>query len=125
VQNRAGQAILAASVSSILVGPPVVYSQGASQRASYHNLAPDQFFTQAERDLIERVRQRLRENRPVAAYADEIQLTAERGRITLSGTVKSKQEREELAATARRTKGVTTVENHLQVTGSAATRKLG
>jgi osmotically-inducible protein OsmY len=125
MQNRAWQAILAASVSSMLVGPPVVYSQGASERASYHNFAPDQFFTQAERDLIERVRQRLRENRVVAAYVDDIQLTAERGRITLSGTVKSKQEKEELAATARRTQGVTAVENHLQVTGSAATRKLG
>jgi len=100
----------------------VVYSHAASQRASYHNFAPDQFFTQAERDLIERVRQRLRENRLVAAYAEDIKLAAEEGRMSLSGTVRGEQEKGEIAAAARRTRGVTAVENHLQVTGSVAAK---
>ena len=59
----------AASVFLALATPMVAFGQNAGQRSSYHNFAADQSSTQAERDLIERLRQRIRENRKVEASA--------------------------------------------------------
>ncbi|MGE0821228.1 MAG: BON domain-containing protein [Candidatus Binatia bacterium] len=115
-----GQSFLAIGVAVALAAPVSVYGQSSRHSASYHNFAPDEFFTQAERDLIERVRLRISENSAVETYADTIGMKAEMGKVTLQGEVKNEKDKVELATTVRETLGVMLVDNQLQITGSTS-----
>ena len=106
--------LLAAGVSLALTTSAVVYGHDASHRDSYNNFTSSQIFTQADRDLVERVRQRIRENRDVKAYAESIQINVHQGKVMLMGSVKSEKDKADIGATAQHTLGVMEVENQLQ-----------
>lgn len=74
-----------------------------SQSPFAQNFSPDEFLTQAERDLVERV--------AVNVAIDP----ATNGVVHLHGWVSSEQERQAMAATVRDVSGVQEVVNHLQV----------
>ena len=116
------QAILVVSISSALTLPALVYGQSGSPASSHskYDLAPTEFFTQAERDLVERIRQRPMEDRALAAYAQTLEITAEEGRVTLRGMVQNEQEKAHITAKVQQTDGVTEVDGQLQTASGTA-----
>ena len=108
------QGFLTVSLALALTTPAVVYGYGANQRDSYNNFTSGQFFTQSDRDLVKRVRERIRENRDVEAYAENIQIKANQGTVMLTGSVKNERDKAEIGATAQHTLGVMEVENLLR-----------
>src|SRR5262249_15769338 len=96
---------------------------GKSVRRIKHNLAPNKFFTQADRDLVKRVRENLREDSALAASAQKLDITAKQGKVVLRGTVNNDQEKIAIATKIQRTMGVEGVESQLQVSGELSSRE--
>ena len=96
---------------------------GKSVSRIRHNLAPSEFFTQADRDLVKRVRENLRADSSLAASAQKLEITAKQGKIVLRGAVENDQEKIAIATKIQRTMGVEGVENQLQVSGRLSSRE--
>ncbi len=88
-----------------------------------NDLASNEFFTQADRDLVKRVRENLREDSSLAASAQKLEITAKQGKIVLRGAVENDQEKIAIATKIQRTMGVEGVENQLQVSGRLSSRE--
>jgi osmotically-inducible protein OsmY len=96
---------------------------GKSVSRIRHNLAPNEFFTQADRDLVKRVQETLRTDSSRAVSAQKIDITAKQGKVVLRGAVKDDQEKVAIATEVQRTMGVERVENQLQVSGGLSSRE--
>jgi osmotically-inducible protein OsmY len=70
--------------------------------------------------LIVQVRRALVQNENVSAVVPTIQISASSGTITLSGSVPSDAQKQNIETIVRQTAGVTSVDNQLQVSSSAA-----
>lgn len=78
--------------------------------------------TDADRSMGRQVIQELRTDTSLAATLPMIKITADNGKITLTGTVKNDDEKKKIETAVQRVTGVSTVENQLQVsTNPAAT----
>lgn len=98
-------------------------ASGASDDASRYadDLQPQEFRTQAERDLVERVRTRLNNDPELASSVEDIRIKADLGgEVTLRGQVASEQKKQEIATAVRDIKGVNEVKNRLQVMSSGS-----
>lgn len=84
------------------------------------NFSGEQIFTQAERDLVERVRADISANRMLASDAARLSIDANQGNVTLTGTVSTEREKEEIERRARQALGVRSVENRITVTETRA-----
>ena len=96
---------------------------GKSVSRIRHDLAPNEFFTQADRDLVKRVRENLREDSALAASAQKLDITAKQGKVALRGVVNNDQEKIAIATKIQRTMGVEGVESQLQVSGELSSRE--
>src|SRR6266851_2192076 len=96
---------------------------GKSVSRIRNDLASNEFFTQADRDLVKRVRENLREDSSLAASAQKLEITAKQGKIVLRGAVENDQEKIAIATKIQRTMGVEGVENRLQVSGRLSSRE--
>jgi len=96
---------------------------GKSASRIRHKLAPNEFFTQADRDLVKRVQETLRADSSLAVSAQKIDITAKQGKVVLRGAVKDDQEKVAIATKVQRTMGVEGVENRLQVSGELSSRE--
>jgi osmotically-inducible protein OsmY len=105
--------------ASLLIVPATTLGDTYSRSATYgrHDLSSDQFVTQAERDLAERVRADLSVNPALASAIPHLRIGVDQGRVTLQGPVQNEQTREQILARARQTLGVTQVRNELQTVG--------
>ena len=78
--------------------------------------------TDADRSIGRQVIQELRTDTSLAATLPMIKISADNGKITLTGTVKNDDEKKKIETAVQRVAGVSTVENQLQVsTNPAAT----
>jgi osmotically-inducible protein OsmY len=68
-----------------------------------------------DRALAQRVEQMLREDTTLATAAQNIQVHASNGQVTLMGSVGSQQEKTNLESKAQQVAGVTQVNNQLTV----------
>jgi hypothetical protein len=68
-----------------------------------------------DRALAQRVEQMLREDTTLATAAQNIQVHASNGQVTLMGSVSSQQEKTDLESKAQQVAGVTQVNNQLTV----------
>jgi len=84
------------------------------------NLSPDEFFTQAERDLVVLVRDNLAADPAVASVATDLEIGAEQGVVTVRGTVPDTRARDLIVAKVEGLTGVTRVDDRLRVTESTA-----
>ncbi|MEW6301542.1 MAG: BON domain-containing protein [Thermodesulfobacteriota bacterium] len=75
-----------------------------------------------DQELISRVQDALRQDPTLASAADNIQITASNGTVTLTGSVSSEQEKADIGAKARQVAGVTQVNNQLEVSSASATQ---
>ena len=90
---------------------------GKSASRRKDDLAPSEFFTQADRDLVRRVQEDLSADPSLTTPARQLDISARQGTVTLQGTVKDEQARAAIAAEVQRTTGVEMVENQLHVAG--------
>lgn len=75
--------------------------------------------TDADRALAQRVEETLRQDMTVASAAQNIQVHAMNGEVTLRGSVSSEQEKTNLATAAQKVAGVTKVNNELEVASAS------
>jgi osmotically-inducible protein OsmY len=76
--------------------------------------------TEADRTLGQQVVQELRTDTTLAALLPKIRLNVESGKITLSGTVKSEDQKQKIESAVKRVTGVANVEDHLKVSASSS-----
>jgi ketosteroid isomerase-like protein len=80
--------------------------------------AEDRAETAADRDLLERIRQSLRENAELSDAAQHIRVRVNTGEVVLRGEVKNEEGREAIERQVRRVEGVRGVRNRLRVAGA-------
>jgi len=90
---------------------------GKSASRRKDDVAPSEFFTQADRDLVKRVQEDLSADPSLTTPARQLDITARQGTVTVQGTVMDEQARAAIAAEVQRTMGVEMVENQLHVAG--------
>jgi len=73
----------------------------------------------ADRALAQRVEEALRQDTTVASAAQNIQVHAMNGEVTLRGSVSSEQEKTNLASAAEKVPGVTRINNQLEVASAS------
>jgi osmotically-inducible protein OsmY len=74
-----------------------------------------QTFGQSDQTLVTQVQQRLATDASLAAIAPNVQVSAQNGTVTLSGTVSSEREKQQIETVAKGTSGVLNVNNQVQV----------
>jgi osmotically-inducible protein OsmY len=73
----------------------------------------------SDQDLAQRVEQTLREDATLAEAAQNIQVHASNGQVTLMGSVNSQQEKNNLESKAQQVTGVTQVHNQLTIASAS------
>lgn len=89
-------------------------TQQRSQQQSGQAGAQDQ-------QLIERIREQIRQDQQLATVASGIRISASNATITLQGTVQSEDQKRQIERAARQVTGVSRVENQLEVRSSGGT----
>jgi hypothetical protein len=75
--------------------------------------------TDADRVLAERVQDTLRQDTAVSSAAQQVQIHAKNGEITLQGSVNTQEEKTALENKAQQVTGVSRVNNQLTVTSAS------
>jgi len=115
-------AVCAAGVA-ILTMPPVAFGhdqRSMTRRHDAQNLAPTEFFTQAERDLVARVQDHLAADPSLAPVASNLAIDAEIGTITLRGSLPTQADKERVISKVERVLGVERVKDEIRITNSAS-----
>src|SRR5258705_1794022 len=89
-----------------------IYSKAESANASHSSI---QASTDADRTLGRQIVRDKRADAAVAALVPMIKIKVDNGQVTLRGTVKSEQEKQQLETAVQKVAGVTKVDNQLQV----------
>jgi|SRR6266478_3656203 len=76
--------------------------------------------TEADRTLGQQVVQELRTDTTLTTLLPKIRINVESGKITLSGTVKSEDQKKKIESAVQRVTGVSSVEDHLRVGASGS-----
>jgi uncharacterized protein (TIGR02246 family) len=80
--------------------------------------AEDRAETEADRDLLDRIRQSLRENAELSDAGQHIRVRVNHGEVVLRGEVQSEGDKEAIERQVRRIAGVQGIRNRLQVAGA-------
>ncbi len=91
----------------------------ASRLYTRQDFSADEFFTQADRDLITRVETNIADDPRTAGIAKNITVGAGQGAVMLGGSVPSEKERDQLVDEVQKTIGVVRVQDNLRVASSA------
>ncbi len=75
--------------------------------------------SEADRTLAQRVEQTLRQDTETATVAQHIQVQANNGQVTLTGSVNSQAEKTEVGNKAQQVTGVTRVDNQLTIASAS------
>ena len=110
-------ALLALSLT-LSAGPVRGQSPGAETTGQEKSPAEDRAETDADRSVLERLRQSLRENAELSGAARRIRVRVTNGEVELWGEVKDATEKDALAAQVRRIEGVQGIRNRLHVAGT-------
>jgi osmotically-inducible protein OsmY len=96
-----------------------IYSEPQMPPASHldHGLA-DQGTSEADRVLAHRIRQNIMNDSSLAVGASNIKILVNDGKATLEGSVKTREEKQNLEAFVQKTSGVASVDNQLEVKSS-------
>ena len=78
----------------------------------------DRAETDADRGLLERIRQSLRENAELSGMVQHIRVRVNNGEVVLRGEVKNEADKEAIERQVRRIEGVQGIRNRLQVAGT-------
>jgi hypothetical protein len=75
--------------------------------------------SEADRALAQSVQTALRQNSALAPAAENIQVSARNGEVTLSGSVNNEQEKASLGSAAGQVAGVSKVNNQIEVSSAS------
>ncbi len=75
----------------------------------------DQGLTQLDRAIIRQIRQAWNQDYKLSLAATGLKIVADNGKVTISGTVETEQEKEKLEAMVQKTVGVASVKDQLTV----------
>jgi hyperosmotically inducible protein len=77
--------------------------------------ADDQKETDADRDLVQRIRKSLMADKDLSTYAHNVKVVSINGQVTLNGVVRSADEKSKVASLAQEVAGKQNVVNDLKV----------
>jgi len=81
--------------------------------------SPSTVMTEADRVLAQKVKDTLQQDAALASAAQNVQVNAANGEITLQGSVSTQQEKAALESKAQQVAGVSRVNNQLTVTSAS------
>jgi ketosteroid isomerase-like protein len=104
----------------LLTAPALGQEQSSGTDTSEHRRSPaeDRAETDADRGLLDRIRQSLLENAELSDAVQHIRIRVNNGEVVLRGDVKSEGDRAAIESQVRRIEGVQGVRNRLQVAGA-------
>jgi len=76
----------------------------------------DQEETEADRTIVQQIRQKLVKDESLSTYAKNIKVIVRDGKVTLRGPVRSENERRDVVAAAKKVQGVKKIDNQLEIT---------
>jgi osmotically-inducible protein OsmY len=92
---------------------PTESAAAQQEQAAQEEMSPE------DRQLAQRVEQALREDQQLARVADNIQVKSREGKVKLTGTVNSQDEKQQVERKAGEVTGVQNVENEIQISEQA------
>lgn len=101
--------------SSTAMGDPSTEAPPMAGSESAPSMAGSESAGAADQELTQRVEQALSTDPALSAAAQNIQISAANGEVTLMGSVSSEQEKTKLGNKAEQVAGVTKVNNQLEV----------
>lgn len=110
-------ALLALSLT-LSTGPARGQSPSAETTGPESSPAEDRAETDADRSVLERLRQSLRENAELSGAAQRVRVRVTNGEVELWGEMKDAAEKDAVAAQVRRLEGVRGIRNRLHVAGT-------
>ena len=96
-----------------------IYSETNASSTSENLSLNVQGSTEADRSLGQKIQQEVRADTNLAGQLSAIKMNVDNGKITLTGTVRSEDQKQAIEKAAQRVTGVTSIDNQLQVSGSA------
>ena len=104
------------TASTTRVNPPyTTTTQGSAAGSQVISAGTTQVISATDASLATEVRQQMNRYGELAAAAQNIQITARNGNVTLSGYVPNQRDRQMIQAVARSTPGVASVNDQLQI----------
>ena len=117
IRHTCWLALLALSLTVSTV-PARGQSPDAETTGQERSLAEDRAETDADRSVLERLRQSLRENAELSGAEQRIRVSVKHGEVELQGEVKDAAEKDAVEAQVRRIEGVQGIRNRLHVAGT-------
>jgi uncharacterized protein (TIGR02246 family) len=104
----------------LLTAPVLGQEQSPRMETTEQMRSPteDRAETEADRGLLERIRQSLRENAELSDAVQHIRVRVNNGEVVLRGEVKNEADKEAIERQVRRIEGVQGIRNRLQVAGA-------
>ena len=79
--------------------------------------------TDADKSIGRQVMQELRSDASFASMLSQIKINVNSGKVTLTGNVKSEDQKQKVESTAQKVTGVSTIDNQLKVSADAASNE--
>jgi hyperosmotically inducible protein len=92
-------------------------------RAASQRTADQAKETTSDRDIMQKIRKAIVEDKSLSTYAHNIKVISEHGKVTLKGPVHSEEERKAIEAKAVEVAGTGNVTNQISVKGDKASTK--
>ena len=101
--------------SSTSGGAPDNSKNNAHQRANGDPTADQQKNNASDRSITQQIRKAIVKDKTLSTYAHNVKIVTQNGQVTLSGPVRSEEEKKAIADAASGVAGVSNVRNELQV----------
>jgi hyperosmotically inducible periplasmic protein len=131
-QHRGRRAVFALTLAGALLIP--VFSAGAQTPADNTKVnkrdqakgaatADQQKENSSDRDLTQKIRQALMDDKALSTYAHNVKVIAQDGQVTLKGPVRTEEEKKTVEAKATEVAGAGHVTNQISIAPSKSSKK--
>jgi osmotically-inducible protein OsmY len=114
---------VALSISATAQTPPDNSKVNARDRAKGAPTADQQKENANDRQLTQKIRQTLMQNKSLSSYAHNVKVIAQGGQVTLKGPVRSEQEKKTVEAAATEVAGAGHVTNEMSIAPAKSSKK--
>jgi osmotically-inducible protein OsmY len=114
---------VALSIAATAQTPPDNSKVNARDRAKSAPTADQQKENANDRQLTQKIRQTLMQNKSLSSYAHNVKVIAQGGQVTLKGPVRSEQEKKTVEAAATEVAGAGHVTNEISIAPAKSSKK--
>jgi hyperosmotically inducible protein len=130
-QHRGRRIVVAFTLASALLVPVISAAQAPADntKVNKQDRAPDavtadqQKENSSDRDITQKIRRALVEDKTLSTYAHNIKVVAQDGRVTLKGPVRTEDEKKAVEAKAAEVAGAGRITNQLTIAPEKGSKK--